>query len=1283
MGLAPIEAGGREKRRYARQPTAQSAHVRFGEGSAISAEIRDYCLTGLYLVFPGGQTPDEALQALAGTPVQVSFAAGNTVVYRCDGRVAHASSVGVGIFVPAMPEGALRALRLAGGPPGRAAARAPASALDSRDAEVMKQACTSHLRGFLDAVMQDVFQEAGEHLREAGQEQFTFLERSRYEYGAEELARERGRIESGFFDTLRERVQHVEPVELDPRGAEGKPRLALVEEAEFEDWLNLSAVIRPVETELAVQLDGFERRYSRLAGVSVDRRNNPFGPEVIGRTFQGAIQALDFSNPMRNLLYKALGEALVRHGPALYRQLNETVASVEPVAVPPNERAPAPTPDAGRADRAAADLADALNSLYGQGAGATAPAGEPADYSLDRILAALAPASPRPAPAGRVPRATPDAPLLHVVDRLQQAAGRADRQTGGASAPAAPHASLADLLGALDGLPATSQAGTDGSAAVSLQNLIRSGIVAPDGARAVAPAHRRVLETASGLFQRAREDLVPSSDLDALIKRLERPLLKLALQDARFPSMPDHPARQVLDRIEQFAAAADDKGRFFDPKLQRFLYLLVDRICSRADADPGVFEAVRDSLDKVLPPILQIRRTRVARLQEASEGRERVRMARLRVNEALEARLAGKTVPAALLRLLDAGWRQHLVLLEMREGLQGPAVQAALAVLDRLFALLAADGGDPAPATVRQALLDAIEQGLAAVNVDTALATAFAGELADELSNPAAGAAGRIRIPPGRLHAPPDEGRSPPLVDGLRVGTWWEIALDGSPVPMQLIWVSQPPFGCAFANRSATEKREFTLAELSRRIQGGEAKPGKDLDLPLIERSEQSLFDETYRHLVQQAMLDPVTGLLNRRGFLQRLEQLAVPADDGQAHAVGIVEFDQFRMITNTCGVEAAEALSRVLAEKVRSLVGPDAVVAAFRDDTLALLLPDCRRADGCQAIERLLEDLKDHPFDHGPHRYSLGFNVGIAEYSPASLSAVEAVRRADSACLTAKALGRNRMQVYEQAGKLVQSQESLMDWAGRIDTFLKGGGLHLRCQQVRPIADDAGLAPYYEILLGIEGEPGIAVDPMHFIPAAERLQRAHEIDIWVMRNVFEWIGAHRPHFDALGGFAINLSATSLNHPEVVAFLRKALNDSQLPADKLTFEITETAAIGSYGAAQEFIREVRRYGCKFSLDDFGSGFTSYAHLKNLRTDALKIDGSFVQDMLENPADYAMVKSMNDVGHSLGLRTVAEYVESPMILQALRELGVDYAQGYAVHKPCRLDALLPQARSLQP
>lgn len=1307
MAPPPSGSASKEQRRHARQATLQTARIRFGEGAAISAEIRDYCPTGLYVAFAGDSTPDAALPALQGAPVQVAFAVGDSGMFRFNGRVARIAPGGVGIFVAAMPEDALQALRMASERLARPDSAWAASDLSPQQAQALQLACTSLFRSFLDEVLQDFFQRAVERLGEAGQDESSFLERTRYDYGAQELLQRRSRIEDDFFNAIRGRIQHIGPVEASA-GAPAPNKLALVDEGEFEDWLNLSAVIKQIEDDIVPLLYAFEQRYSRLAGQPLDRKNNPFGPEVICRTFQDVMQGLDFSNPMRAILYRALGQAVSLHAPALYQQLNQTLAPLQPVAPPePVGGKPGPTSPSAVGAKAAesekdrtdlAEIAAALNTLYRQDQAGISQTPESAEYSLDRILSTLNQSRQRAAgdasatPAARtvpgasfVHQAAVRPEVLQVVSRLQQAARQLDGRNAqpagerGRGGAVGPEASLRELLIALEGLPLVSLAAPD---APSLADQVDARIASAAGAaKGIAPGYRRILDSTSSLFARAQADFVPSSDVASLVKRLERPLLKLALQDADFPNLPDHPARQVLNLIEQYAVAADDQGRIFDAKLQRFLYLLVDRICSQADADPGIFGTVRDSLEKVLLPILQIRRTRVARLQEACEGRARISAARTRVNAALEQRLAGRDVPAMLLRLLDAGWRQYLVLLEMRQGAQGEAWDAGLAVLDRLFAWLGPDAEVSRTMVAAQCLLSEIERALATVNVDAKLLAAFIDELGDRLANvPAHSAAGSamIRVPPGRLAAPQGEGdaaQAVHLAGRLQVGDWWEFSQDGGRVPMQLIWIGQPPSSCAFANRSATNKTELTLAELSRQIHSGAVKPGKDLDLPLIERSEHALFDETYRDLLHQAMHDPVTGLLNRKGFLLRLNQLALPDEADKAHAVGIIEFDQFRMVYNSCGEEAAEALARSLAAEVRAQIGPDAVLAALRDDTLALLLPNCNRAEGCPAVDRLLDQVKDYHFQHGQHRYSIGFNIGISEFAAERFSAAEAIRRADSACITAKSQGRNRMQIYERASQQLQSQESLMDWAGRLDAFLNDGGLHLRCQQVMPLGAATLLLPYYEILLGIEGEDGLAIDPAHFIPTVERLQRSHEVDIWVMRNAFEWIAANRSNFASVGGFAINLSATSLSNPEVMRYLQKVLPGSDFPTDKIIFEITESAAIESYGAAQDFIREIRRYGCKFSLDDFGSGFTSYAHLKNLRTDTLKIDGSFVKDMLQNPGDLAMVKSMNDIGHSLGLRTVAEYVESPMLLEALREIGVDYAQGYAVHKPCRLDELV--------
>jgi len=1325
MALLPPSSGSKEKRRYTRQTTLQAARVRLVDGEAIAVVIRDYCQTGLYIAFLGEGTPDAAIPAMVGTLVHVEFGGKNGSRFRFKGRVARVSPSGIGILVQVMPEGSLQALQVGVPIPNPATSKVqPVLIQEPGQLQPLQLECIQIFRGFLDTALQGFFQQAQEQLDKEGQEQLGFLDRSRFDYGAQELTQRQSSIEQAFFNTIHDHIQNNDRVSESPSVTPATSKLAsknlsLVNEDEFEDWLSLSAAIKQVEQGIAIELDEFEQRYGRLVGIPIGRKNNPFGPEGIGRAFQVAIQVLDFTNPMRAVLYKVLGQAISNRSNDLYQQLNQALVSLK-IDVPARQRSPAgskpapatasadPSPEPGGPSPNLAEFTDTLNDLYRQNQANPSQPSDSTEYSLDHILAALNQPQRRMAGTATAPSTAPSrqknsAPtgqvavrpeMLQVVQQLQQSA----RKLGGQEAPLlspdgsqmgreGPRAevSLGELTTTLDKLSQLVQVAPGNSAHPTLTEQIEMSMTADGGSRRyLAPQHRQILDTTSGLFARAWVDLVPSSDLELLVKRLERPLLKLALQDTEFPTLPDHPARQVLNLIEQFAVAADDSGKLFDAKLQRFLFLLVDRVCKRADADPGIFETVRDNLEKVLLPILQIRRTRIARLQEGCEGRERIRSARSKVNAALEQRLAGRKVPGMLLRLLDAGWRQYMVLLQMRQGAQGKAWDASLAVLEQLFDRLSSTQESSQQTSAGSvALLATIERTLETVNVDSNLLAAFMDELGECLithSDPSAAGQAMVLVPPGRLAASAGENADhhaikPQWMNQLRVGDWWDLSVEGRNVSMQLIWTSQLSSTCAFANRSATNKLELTLPELSRQIQSGLAKPGKDMDLPVIERSENALFDETYQDLLHQVQHEPTTGLLNRKGFMQHLSLLGMPEHEDQTHAVGIIEFDQFRMIYNTCGVDAIEALTRSLAIAVREHVGSDAVLASFRDDTLAILLPNCSRTVGCEAINQLLSQMKDHHFQHEKQSYSIGFNLGITEFSPSKLSAEDAIRRADSACITAKSQGRNRMQMYEETNPQLLSEESLMEWAGRIDAYINGNGLYLRCQQVMPVGADTTLLPYYEILLGIEGADRLEINPMHFIPAVERLQRVHEIDIWVIRNVFDWIGLNQDKFASVGGLAINLSATSLSSPEVMRFLQEVLPACDFPTNKITFEITETAAISSYGAAQDFIREIRRYGCKFALDDFGSGFTSYAHLKNLRTDSLKIDGSFVKDMLNNPGDYAMVKSMNDIGHSLGLRTVAEYVESPMILHALREIGVDYAQGYAVHKPCRIDEML--------
>lgn len=1283
MTLPPSPASG--QRRHPRIATRMPAYVEVGE-ARYACEIRDYCQTGLNIAFVGDVQPPTLPKH---TPLLVEFTAGTGLGaqrFRILGRAAHQRPDGVGVFVGGMPGAALRALgaaaaaAMAPGETAQADKLSAASALDLPADTIahLLQVCHQRYFVFLADTLRDFFLHAGVRLREASFE-VSFIEQASYIQAAQELEPLRARLENQFLRALRERLSALESgQETANKDANATNELALVDENEFEDWLALSSVSDRIETVLAAQLNEFELRYGLLLSRPVTRETNPFRPRVICQEFGALLRETHFGPGLRAVLYKAFGQALERHLTLLLKELDTLLQPVQPPrepkrVIPRN----APHKDSSEADASNADAdaealaAKRLSNLYRQSQTGLLAGTDGVEFSLERLLAGQTRA---PLP-GASPGPLACAPTLtHVAQDLQQAM---QPQTAPRQLAHGQPVEVAELLRLIDRL---TQAEAQG---IELSRRIQAELEAILRERHIAPAYQQALDMTARLFERAQAEHPTVCAVESLLKRLEPALLKLTLRDGSFLDNTEHPARRVVNLIDEFAIACNDQGAFFDARLQRFLTQWVDRLASAEQPTSTHFASAIEPLEKALQPLRQARASRIARLQEACEARERIRQARARVNAALENRFGGRRIPLLLLRLIELGWRQHLVLLEMRLSAAHPSWQEALDKLDELYAwLMASPAASSAEINAAQRRwLRQVERWMTEIQIDrTAIAT-----LIDDLvhalglgveADPELRAS--IELPFGKFAQPEQEESNvslDALLDELRIGDWWSFSLNGRWQPMQLIWLAQPPTSAAFANRAATEKLELELSELLRQRRAGLARLSPDFQLPLLDRSEYALLDDSLGRMLHQVTHDPLTGLLNRKGFMQRLHRIGDVSTPEQVHAIGLIEFDGCRLIYTSCGVEAGDALLRELTAEVRARLRPEDVLARLSENTFAILLPDSDRAAGMHVMERLLRHLREYRFHHGQEVFGIGPAMGLAEYRPALHDANEAMRDADAACMAAKAAGGHAVHVYEVADAAMQAQEALIEWAGKIDRILAEDRLFLRAQKIIPINPAAGLLPYYEILLGIRDETGELIPPAHFIPAIERWNRSSEIDLWVMRHAFAWMRRHRELLESIGGLAINLSALSLNHPDILDFLHAELEQENLPAHKIIFEITESTAIASYVKAQEFMRQIRRYGCKFSLDDFGSGYASYAQLKNLRTDTLKIDGSFIKDLAASPDDFAMVRSINDIGHSLGMRTVAEFVASADILDKLRQIGVDYAQGYVIHVPAPLDTLI--------
>ncbi len=438
------------------------------------------------------------------------------------------------------------------------------------------------------------------------------------------------------------------------------------------------------------------------------------------------------------------------------------------------------------------------------------------------------------------------------------------------------------------------------------------------------------------------------------------------------------------------------------------------------------------------------------------------------------------------------------------------------------------------------------------------------------------------------------------------------------------------------------------------------------------------------RRLVQemayQAKHDALTGLLNRRAFEECLVHLlASPAQPGAQHALLYLDLDQFKIVNDACGHSAGDLLLRQLCSLLRKESRNGDALARLGGDELGVLLPHCPLAEAEKVAGKLLQTINDFRFVWEERAFAVGASIGLVPFDADSDSAARILSAADAACYAAKDKGRNRVLVYQADDAELSQRRTQMQWVTRLRQALEQDRFVLFGQPIVPIQGQRGADPHYEVLLRLQDGDGQIVPPGAFLPAAERYGLMPQIDRWVVRHTLRWLQQHADRTPPAAHYSINLSGQSLSDPQFLEYVLQEIETSRVEATRVSFEITETAAVTVSSNALQLIKTLRERGCRFLLDDFGSGWSSFAYLKNLPVDFLKIDGSLVRDIAHDILDEAMVRAINEIGHALGIATIAEFVENDAVLERLAALKVDFAQGYAIGRPAPLSASLLSPR----
>ncbi len=1234
---------GKERRAYPRYPIALKSQLIHPQLGAHAAVIKDYCIGGMYIelidsTLLGGSTASFTPEIGAvlnvvtnvnnnGAEKQLSFSA--KVM-----RVEH-DYIGISFINPDIS--AVQTLH-------KFAVRKSKETSDSEEdfgttqtvfngkpaSQILAEAHQLVADELL-PLMDKFHSSISEHFFDAAKETYDLTKQNALFESLGVLEKNKNKITETFKKLYEIRIKKYSPDKILYEGESEKNKdisletLSLVDADDLDNWLSISSIITNVDADHRDELSKIERRASALYQAKINKKNNPFGPALFAQAFQDSLEDIEIKHAVKLVCYTAFRDVYLSLAEDLYKNINYFFIDndVLPKLKFKIERSKGSSASSGNSnqepeqefeeDSPAEDNQGGFSSSLPRGhSSATTRAGSTSNRMMSNEPNESTSSSQSP------PQTFSASPPMFF---------NGGSPTQGREFVNSMHQQQSSFAGDVN-----QDTGSDGllnvfSGIRGLQkNLeqVQAGI--PSDQLSSAPAEATL--PGGGVAQH----FTPSDLLDALSSQ--------QLTGYDYSSQSDSNQLDFKEKIQAILASKNGSENKIISAREGQVIDVASNVFSSLMSDFQVAESIRPWIKQLEVPVLKMA------IMDTDVFTDTSHVVRKVINKISELEVLADTDNAeeqqAVKRAFD--WLVKVI----NDDFDGtPKVFERIAQqLDILIKIQDQAFDKNLKVVVDEFLKDdsAIEAESETKNDEVVL------DVDDEWAR---------------------------RVSRLEEGDWVLFdAYSETPVRLKVGWVARRKGKFVFVNVLGKKEKVLKAEALVELFKEGDTLALDGAEQPAMDRAQYSMLQKLHGQLLFQTSHDALTGLMNRREFEKSLEQAIDDAKiSNTKHTLCYIDLDKFNVINNSCGYEGGDALIKEISEILKKHLSDKSALSRFSGDEFCMLLCGHGTDAALEVVESILEELNNYRFVWEDKRLSIAMSVGLVVIKGHGQNVEKLLQDAEASSGVAKDIGGHRVQVYHEGHARLNKRNAEVQWAAKIDKALDNDDLHLRCQRIMPLATDDSYHDHYEILLGMADDLGEQSSLQEFINAAESYKRMADIDRWVIKTSFKWIADHRTELDHISSFSINLSGHSLNDMGLMEFVMKQMRDTNVPIGKICFEITETLGIANLSDAADFIKRFKTTGCMFSLDDFGSGMSSYGYLKSLPVDYIKIDGVFVKEMATNPNDYAVVKSISEIGHFMGKKIIAEYVQDDETIQLLQDLGVDYAQGYGIEKPRPLDNIL--------